>query len=155
MDKNELIVLKADLATQLALIEGAFERLEDRARDLNPHDIKQLESVAYQLHNVYNAIEGLLELVAAHFENHIADKVRWHTGLLQRMTQPIAGVRPRLLSEEASQLLDVLRGFRHFFRHAYAAIIDPVQLESNLVKTRRLRQLLTQEIDQFLKQLEE
>jgi hypothetical protein len=121
-----LIVLKTDLDTQLALVELLFERLEERAQNLAPTDMKQLESVAYQLHNVYAAAETLLEIVATHFENHIADASRWHSALLLRMAQPIEGVRPALLSGEALQLLDALRGFRHFFRHAYATTIDPV-----------------------------
>jgi hypothetical protein len=116
-------------------------------------DMKQLESVAYQLHNVYAAAESLLEIVATHFENHIADASRWHSALLLRMAQPIQGVRPPLLSGETLRLLDTLRGFRHFFRHAYATTIDPVQLMSNLEKARQLRSKLSADVEHFLEQL--
>lgn len=153
MDKNSLIVLRSDLTTQMALIETTFGRLEERAADFDANDFWQLESVAYQIHNIYNAVEDLLEIVAAHFENHIADKARWHTMLLQRMAVAIEGLRPRFLSEETFSLLDGLRGFRHFFRHAYAASIDPAQLEINLAKARQLRSKLSADIEHFLDQL--
>lgn len=153
MDANELIVLRADIDTQMALIQVAFERLAQRANDLDPDNLQQLESVGYQLHNLYTAAEDLLQVVAAHFENHIADTARWHSALLQRMARPIPGVRPPLLSPESQELLDALRGFRHFFRHAYSATIDFVQLENNLVKAQQLRPLLLADVAKFLEQL--
>lgn len=39
-------------------------------------DIVRVESVAYQLHTFYNAVEDLLKLVATHFENNISDAAR-------------------------------------------------------------------------------
>lgn len=50
-----------------------------------------MESVAYQIHNLFNAVEDLLKIVAASFENQITDTARWHTALLQRMTQEVVG----------------------------------------------------------------
>lgn len=92
MDKNALIVLNADLRTQMAVVKAIAERLEERARGLQADDPVRLESVAYQIHNFYNAIEDLLKIMAAHFENQISDTARWHTVLLQRMTQDQAFV---------------------------------------------------------------
>jgi hypothetical protein len=42
--------------------------------------------VTYQIHNFYNAVEGLLRMIAAQFENQIADTSRWYQLILQRMT---------------------------------------------------------------------
>lgn len=53
-------------------------------------------------------------MVAAHFENQISDTARWHSVLLQRMSQEIPGIRPAVLSQESYLLLNSLRGFRHF-----------------------------------------
>ncbi len=153
MDKNALIVLTADLTTQMAVVKSVSLMLEERARGLQPDDLVRLESVAYQIHNFYNAIEDLLKIVAAHFENQISDTARWHSVLLQRMSQEIPGIRPVLLSPESYLLLNSLRGFRHFFRHAYGVPIDYEQLQINLNKARQLYPCLERDLNQFFEAL--
>ncbi len=154
MDKNALIVLTADLTTQMAVVKSVSLMLEERARGLQPDDLVRLESVAYQIHNFYNAIEDLLKIVAAHFENQISDTARWHSVLLQRMSQEIPGIRPVLLSPESYLLLNSLRGFRHFFRHAYGVPIDYEQLQINLNKARQLYPCLERDLNQFFEALQ-
>ena len=110
--------------------------------------------MAYQIHNFYNAIEDLLKIVAAHFENQIADTAPWHTLLLQRMSQEIPGIRPVFLSPESYLLLNSLRGFRHFFRHGYGVPIDYEQLQINLNKARQIYSYLEQDLDQFFAALQ-
>ena len=149
MDAKEVMILTTDLTTQMVVIDDVFINLEDRAQNFNADDMRQLESVAYQIHNIYNAIEDLLRLVAAHFENQISD-----SALLQRMTQPVPGVRPALLTKDTFRLLNALRGFRHFFRHAYIVTVDPVQLQSNLHKAQQAYQLLHNDVSHFLAQLQ-
>jgi hypothetical protein len=107
-----------------------------------------------KFHNFYNAIEDLLKIVAAHFENQIADTARWHTLLLQRMSQEISGIRPAFLAQESYLLLNSLRGFRHFFRHAYGVPIDYEQLQINLNKARQLYSYLEQDLDRFFAALQ-
>ncbi len=153
MDKNTLIVLRADLTTQMVVVKSVSLLIEERARGLQKDDPIRLESVAYQIHNFYNAIEDLLKIVAAHFENQISDTTRWHTVLLQRMSQEIPGIRPRLLSQESYLLLNSLRGFRHFFRHAYGVPIDYEQLLINLNKALQLYPCLEQDLNQFFEAL--
>lgn len=153
MGKDDLTTLKADITTQLAFIKTIADKLENRADGLQADDIIRLESAGYQLQNLYSAVEDLLKLVAAHFENHIADASRWHSELLFRMTQPIPGIRPALLTQETYFLLNKLRSFRHFFRHAYSTPIEYAELQLNLDKARQLYPRLTQDIDLFLNQL--
>lgn len=154
MDKNTLIVLTADLTAQMAVVKSISLLLEERAIGLRTDDPVRLESVAYQLHNFYNAIEDLLKLVASHFENQISDTARWHSVLLQRMSQEIPGIRPVVISQESYLLLNSLRGFRHFFRHAYGVPIDYEQLQINLNKARQLYPNLEKDLNQFFAQLQ-
>ncbi len=137
----------------MALIEQTFERMEARAAELSSGRAVELESVGYQLHNVYNAVEDLFVIVARHFENNIADMSSWHTALLQRMAHAVEGVRPALITTETHQLLAPLRSFRHFFRHADVAVIEQPQLEINLHKARAVRLSLQQDVEHFLAQL--
>ncbi len=153
MGKDDLTILETDLATQMSFVGSVVATLEERTHGVGPDDPVRLESVAYQIHNLYNAVEDLLKLVAAHFENNIADPSRWHTELLYRMTQDISGVRPALISAETYRLLNGLRGFRHFFRHAYSVPIEFDQLKINIRRARQLFPALSQDVDRFLQKL--
>ncbi len=154
MDTEKLMLLRSDIKAQMDRIEAIYQNIEDRAAGLHPDDEIRLESVAYQLHNLYNAIEDLFRLVAAHFENQVEHLGRWHTALLRRMRQQVEGMRPALLSEQSYVLLNGLRGFRHFFRHAYAAPVEYAHIQINLEKARRLRSPFQQDVEQFLLQLQ-
>ncbi len=154
MDARQLAVFTADVRSQMQLIQRVVGLLEIRAEGLQRGDAVRLESVAYQIHNFYNAVEDLLQTVAVQFENQIAETGRWHQLILQRMTQEIAAVRPALLSQNSFDALNGLRGFRHFFRHAYGVPIDYDQLVANLHRVRTVFPLLEQDVDQFLEQLQ-
>jgi uncharacterized protein YutE (UPF0331/DUF86 family) len=153
MDKKQLAILTADVHSQMQLIHQVVEVLEARAQGLQPDDAVRLESVAYQIHNFYNAVEDLLRIIATQFENKVADTCRWHQLILQRMTQDIDAVRPLLLSQASFEALNALRGFRHFFRHAYSVAIDYEQLTANLNRVRRGYPILIEDVDRFLAQL--
>jgi len=153
MEKGHLNILKADINAQMSLVKNIADKIEERAEGLSPDDFIKMESLAYQIHNLSNAVEDLLKLIAAHFENQITDTARWHSALLQRMTQEVEGIRPALLSQETYLNLNALRGFRHFFRHAYGVPIDYAQLKINLDKARRLSPGLAQDIEKFLEAL--
>ncbi|MEO0533550.1 MAG: hypothetical protein AAF215_06740 [Cyanobacteria bacterium P01_A01_bin.123] len=154
MDSNARLIFVTDLKAQFATLQRISERLENRANGLTAEDIVQLESVAYQLHNFYNAAEDLLKLIASHFENHISDSARWPSALLQRMMQDVPGIRPAVISLETFTHLNGLRGFRHFFRHAYEVPINYEQLIINLKLAEAILPQLEQDITTFLSKLE-
>lgn len=153
MDERTLALLQADITSQVALIDTIFARLQERAHDLQPNNEAQLESVAFQLHNLYGAVEELCKIVAGHFENQVTDVSRWHLELLRRMAQPIPGVRPALLSQDSFLLLNGLRSFRHFFRHAYASPIEFAHLQINIGKAQQVYPYLKRDIDGFLREI--
>ncbi|NCJ07723.1 hypothetical protein GS597_14635 [Synechococcales cyanobacterium C] len=153
METQNLAVFQADIAAQCQAIEGVFVSLEQRAVGLTPESPEKLESVAYQLHNFYSAIEDLFRIIANFFENNVSETARWHSLLLQRMTQPVQGIRPAVITAESYALLNALRGFRHFFRHAYGVSIEFAQLQSNLQKARQLKPMVDKDIQAFLQAL--
>ncbi|MEM8546467.1 MAG: hypothetical protein AAGF66_21035, partial [Cyanobacteria bacterium P01_H01_bin.119] len=79
---------------------------------------------------------------------------RWHSALLQRMTQAVPSIRPAVISLETYTSLNALRGFRHFFRHAYEVPINYEQLVVNLNLSRTAFKQLEVDLSAFLKQLE-
>jgi hypothetical protein len=153
MEKNQLIIFKSDLYAQLGLVKIIYQKLVERSNNLEPNDIIRLESIAYQIHNLYNATEDLMKTIATQFENNISDSSQWHSILIQRMSQEIPEVRPAFLSLEASTILNGLRGFRHFFRHAYGTNIEYTQLKTNLDKALNLVPVLEDDLGKFIQKI--
>ncbi len=152
MDKAKLALLRAELAAQTRQIEAIYNKIEERRRSQGQ---AELESLGYQLHNLYCAFEDLFEVVAGTFENQIDEEGRYHIELLRRLTVAIEGVRPALLSPECYRLLDNLRAFRHFFRHAYSFELDERKVRLVLDDALKLKDLYRGDLDRFLLALEE
>lgn len=154
MDALKLSLLRAELDAQLVKIDDVYALLQARASEMSGEAPATVDSAGYQLHNYYSAVEDLLELTARAFENNITDLSRWHSQLLDRMTLDIPGVRPPLLSGETHALLHRLRSFRHFFRHAYGAALDPVRVADNWSAARQVHALLRQDVRSFVEKLQ-
>ena len=95
----------------------------------------------------------MLKIVATYFENNITETAKFHIALLTRMTQTIPSIRPALISQETFSILNSLRGFRHFFRHAYGTPIEYEQLKNNLDKSLNLLPILEQDVNTFLEKI--
>ncbi len=65
----------------------------------------------------------------------------------------IEGIRPALLSLETAGILDELRRFRHLFRHAYTADLDPLKVGEIADKVPELIERFDEGLDGFLQQL--
>lgn len=151
MDRARLAVLRAEMEKQLETITAIYQRVEQRREGTSP---AHLESLGYQLHNLYCAFEDLFKIVASTFENQVTSRAHYHTELLKRMTMSIAGVRPALLADETAYLLDNLRSFRHLFRHAYAHEIDPSKIQLVLASAMQLREQYRKDVGNFLDSLQ-
>ena len=147
MEESKYVLFESEVASQLSAIEHTFELVEDRTGVPGEPGV---ESLAFQLHNLYSACEELFELIANTFENHIDPSGGYHIELLKRMRIPISGVRAAVVSDETYRLLDSLRSFRHVFRHAYGVPLDRRKVEIVLDDARSLRSRLQPEIGHFL-----
>lgn len=152
MGEERLTILKSEINAQISEIEAIYQKLDDRRKKRGKSGT---ESTAYQLHNLYCAFEDLFKIVAESFENHIQDKAKYHVELLKRMTISIEGIRPMLLSHESYLLLDNLRSFRHFFRHAYSYEIDIRKVRIVLEDADKLKGIYKMDIEKFIESLSE
>ncbi|MEM1241414.1 MAG: hypothetical protein AAGI45_16370 [Cyanobacteria bacterium P01_H01_bin.26] len=152
MERERLAGLTAEINGQWRLIEKVSNRLQARVTE-GLDTPSQLDSVAYQIHNLYCSIEDLLKLIASAFENQVGTGSEWHRVLLLRLSQPVEGIRPAFLSEESFDLLNQLRSFRHMFRHAYGTDIKLRQLEPNMDVALEVLKLISEDIKQFLEHL--
>jgi len=91
--------------------------------------------------------------VARTFENNITDPSQFHIELLKRMAISIEGVRPNLISEKTFMLLNNLRGFRHFFRHAYSYELDDRKIKIVLEDAYKVKDLFKNDLEKFLSML--
>lgn len=151
MDKAKLAVLEAELNSHKQEIEKIYAKIKLRAANLG--DEAAVESLGYQLHNLYCAYEELFQAVAEAFENNVEKGLTWHKELLRRMSVTIEGIRPKLISEEALQLVSELRAFRHFFRHAYAYELDRGKIKFVLEKALKLKNIFLEDLAIFLTEL--
>jgi hypothetical protein len=94
--------------------------------DLSVYDARYVFALKTQ--QFYTAIEDLLKQIAKAFENHIQDLALYHKELLVRLNTEIPQIRPRALSNESFLLLDKIRSFRHFIRHAYDCELKELEL---------------------------
>lgn len=154
MDEERLGLLKADLDKQLVMIDQIYEEIQHRSKGYETN-VERMESLAYQLHNLYCAFEDLMKIVANEFENRIQQRSDWHIQLLRRMMTDIPNIRPALFSQENFFLLDELRAFRHWFRHAYSYRVEPEKLGIVLRKAIELRERLNVDMQQFIQRLSE
>ena len=148
MDRTAFAVLEAELRARNRDISRIGDRIEER-RGTFPRRAEEVDSMGYQLHNLYGAFEQLFEEVARSFENRI-DAAGYHADLIRRMQMEIEGIRPALLSEGTASGLDELWRFRHLFRHAYTADLDPAKVADLAAKAPRIRSDVARELDNFL-----
>ena len=107
----------------IAEIERELENLAELRRELK--QVKGQDSIIFRrsmgsiLHDFYNLAERIFKKVATDINGGHEDSERWHKALLVKMTVPIKGVRPALISEELAADLDEYLSFRHLFRNIY------------------------------------
>ena len=100
MDKGAFAVLEADLRARARDIARLGERIQARLGTF-ARSAEGVDSMGYQLHNLYGAFEQLFEETARFFENRV-DEGSYQADLLRRMQLEIPGVRPALLSSETA-----------------------------------------------------
>lgn len=112
---EKYIILLEYYKKQLVIIKKLYDELIQI--NLSVYEARYVFALKAQ--QLYTAVEDLLKHVAKDFENHIEDLASSHKELLLRLHMGFPKIRPAVLSEESYLLLDKMRSFRHFIRHAY------------------------------------
>ena len=148
MVEGRMALFRAELSDQWREIGRLHGVVRERLGNFKESQEK-VDSMGYKLHNLYCAYEELFQIVARYFENQVEPQ-RYHADLLRRMKLNIPGVRPALISEGTYALLDELRRFRHFFRHAYGVDLDPERVEGVAKKAVELEKRFGEDLSNFL-----
>jgi hypothetical protein len=98
---------------------AAVTKLRAEARDELAGGEPNRRILGSVLHDFYNCCERIFKRVSAEINGTHYQGDGWHKELLYRMTVPVPGLRPALLSEELAAELDEYLAFRHVFRNIY------------------------------------
>lgn len=104
---------------------------------------------ALKTQQLYTAFEDLLKQVAKAFENHIDKLETFHKELLIRMNTDIPNIRPAVVTTKSYLVLDKLRSFRHFIRHAYDCELDSEELSLIQHRLKKEFSLVQEDLKKF------
>lgn len=154
-NRDDLRVLRQEIDNDLAAVAQLLHDLTEARRNLPPDPTQEnLSHVGYLLHTIYTAWESAFHRIATTFENRL-DASRWHEQLLKRMTLEIPGLRPAVIDAATADELAILRGFRHFFRHNYAARFKWRRMQHVLESLDNCAPLVTGSLRRFLNVVEQ
>ncbi|MBM4321057.1 MAG: hypothetical protein FJ125_14170 [Deltaproteobacteria bacterium] len=125
--------LLAEAATELEALERIHSELAQYAPQLGSAAVGRpiLALVAVDLHDYYTALETVFERVARLLDGDMPVGPDWHRELVEQMAAELPPLRAPVIGPGQRRWLHTLRNFRRFCRHAYAARLDPAQLESH------------------------
>ncbi|GBE00510.1 hypothetical protein BMS3Abin07_02561 [bacterium BMS3Abin07] len=106
------------------------------------------------LHDFYNGCERIFKKIAMEINGGYEESEKWHKSLLYKMTIPIKGVRPPVLSEELAAELDEYLSFRHVFRNIYGFELKGERIAYLSKKFDKVVPKFIEEIKSFLAFLE-
>ena len=88
------------------------------------NDESYYDSVALNIHNMYNGVERIFEIIATSIDESKPEGKNWHRDLLIQMSLIISNIRPQVISHQLMTFLDEYRSFRHIVRNIYAFQYD-------------------------------
>ena len=155
--EKDINVFLSEFEFQVALIKTIYQRLNEKlvAIEKETPSREMIDSAGYWMHNLYCALEDLFKVVSAFWENHLSADGDYHVNLLKRMMINIKDIRPPLLSLDSYEYLNELRGFRHFFRHAYSYGLDDERISYLIRKTIAKKEMILADLSKFREKIEE
>lgn len=151
MDKN---ILRSTVAE----IERELENLEELRKEMK--EINFQESIIMRrstgsiLHDFYNGAERIFKKIAMDINGGYEDSEKWHKALLFKMTLPVRGLRPPVMSEELAAEMDEYLAFRHLFRNIYGFELKGERIGYLAKKFDSVAKRFIKEINIFLGHLE-
>ena len=150
-------VLADRISQELTLLCDVMQRCEgavERARQNEADREFYIAAAALYLHDFYNGLERLFEVIASEVDGAMPGGGAWHRELLTQMTLPLTDVRPAVLTRETAYSLDEYLRFRHIVRSVYALHLDPERVEMLVVRLRPIYGQVQAELEAFVRFLE-
>lgn len=146
--------MKESLIEIIAEIERELQNLQELHSELK--SIKSKKDIIFKrskgsiLHDFYNCCERIFKKIAIEMNGGYEDTEKWHKNLLYRMTIPIQGLRPQVISEELAADIDEFLAFRHLFRNIYGFELKGDRIEYLAKKFENVFERFEKEIRKFI-----
>jgi len=118
MTKNSIIILKKEIEKEIKDIERLNKEMSEVLNHPEPSFL-ETRAAGSILHDFYSGIEKIFRRIASRIDRDTPSGDDWHTELLIRMSLPIDGIRPAVISEDLKERLAEYLRFRHLFRNIY------------------------------------
>lgn len=135
-------------------IEKEIENLNELKKEFK--EIKSKKAIAFKrskgsiLHDFYNCCERIFKKIAININGGFEESEKWHKALLYKMTIPIDGLRPRVISDELAAKLDEFLSFRHVFRNIYGFELKGDRIDYLSLRFDKTVENFTKEIRTFM-----
>ena len=157
-DKSIIDTLVSEVMFSLEQVDELDKKLRVNIENIHEHSIHEhshLVTAAYHLSGIFSCLEDIFFKIAKVFENRVENPSSWHRELLERMRIDVRNIRPHVISEETYPLLDEMRRFRHVFRSSYMFSLKRPQIELLAAQWNECKVAVRNEINLFLKTVEE
>lgn len=111
--------------------------------------------IASMLAETYSCTEKVLLLIAENIDETAPQGNNWHTELLKQMSININSIRPYVISDTTTKLLNELRAFRHIQRNIYGADLYIERLYEILEFLPTLLEAFYADIEIFIQSMDE
>jgi len=141
--------LKSEIKADLERLDEIYTRIEESYKEYAETEKYAVSvEISFYINQLYTGFERIFKNIASFFENNINDE-KWHFSLLERMSIEVEGIRPAVISRESFIYLNELRGFRHFFRHAYHTDIDQEKFKLVLKRVLLFKEKYPSDLQKF------
>lgn len=150
MTKNSIIVLKKEIEKEIKDLERLNEEMSEVLNHPEPSFL-ETRAAGSILHDFYSGIEKIFRRIASKIDRDIPSGDDWHTELLIRMSIPIDGIRPAVISEDLKEHLAEYLRFRHLFRNIYGFELKWERCKTLGIMLGEILKIFKVEIIDFLK----
>lgn len=151
MDRDMVRILVSDIGIELGHIDTLLSEIAIAIRTKSPLGRRSMGSI---LHDFYTCSERIFRRIAVEMNGGFEETEQWHKALLYRMTVPVEGARPPVLSEDLAAELDEYLAFRHVFRNIYGFELKGERIIRLSKRLPEVARRLKDEINAFRKLLE-
>lgn len=149
--KEAVLTLIGQTDHLMKSLETTMEEARVKANEfkcLQPSSF-DLRGLGSLLHDFFTTIEDIFKVISVDVNGGLPDTLEWHKQLLLKMSIPISGLRPAVISEGLRWKLDEYLRFRHVFRNVYGYLLDWKRLKPLFEGMEDTYQQFSQEISTF------
>jgi hypothetical protein len=154
-----MLAIFLDIQTELKEISKECDVLKRKIDAVSKTDDAEvvdshIRAIAGCTHSIYVGMENILKHLIKYLDKELPVGDNWHVQLIKRAKYPNENVRPAIISEETSVLLNELRGFRHVFRSKYHSLLIPEKVLERAKEALNVFNKFTADIESFIKRYE-